>query len=600
MFPQTSIRTKVQQIRQYQADGDWTSAIQLLVEQLPVLCEHLPYTTLAALLAPLPSSFVESFSAAQLVAGIIQITIEDETSALFWLSRLDASNLSHPEQLAWVYLELARISYRHGVYLEMQTYLEQANTLFAQTSSSIPHLLPFSSYLCACLYANTGRITDGILLAKSAAIHFRALGFVRKEFSCWLLLSSLNRQIGNDQAVAESLQNVYRCFRNGILDPSAYESILNAEAQNAWYCGDLAIALEKAEIWVTFTQLNIYTRQRLHAHLVLGNLQRSCGDYVEAQRSYETARALSTQFQPQFIYWIDVNAAWLAILQNQLDTATTLLTRSLSTASPDQQMSFHVTLAVIQLLSGQHAAAQALLQAPLTFYQCAQNRTATCAIAFLLAWIHLQANPVTRIMPELLRSELIWLDSRDRAYFPHWWHPALISQVAIWLLKLKEYKTIGQRLFEEGFLGTVGINALQAASNHYLHQDEDTINLLVKLGALDSYLTKLFHNILVLRVVTDAIQNGQIIAAMALSLLNRLRTAHRHNRNNELAVAIFLLHLQQRSTQEIATFLGRSCSLVTHTLQGIYEHLDVTRTHNRRTDQLAKLYRSAREQNLVC
>lgn len=600
-LPPTFIYTHVQQVRQYQINGNWTAAVELVVDQLPILCEHLPYITLATLLAPLPTSFVDSSPAVWLATGIIQATIDNEPNALAWLSRLDVSTLPHAEQLAWAYLERTHISCRCGAYPDAQTYLEQADTLLAQTPSPIPHLLPFSSYLRACLYAHTGRITEGVPLVQSAAIRFRKLDFVRKEFNCWLLLSSLNRQLGNDQAAAESLHNARSCFHSGTLDPSAYESILNTETQHAWYCGDLAGALEKAKTWVTFTQSSIYTRQRMRAHLVLGNLQRACGDYTQAHQNYDRARTLSTQLYPQFTCWIDVNAAWLAILQGQLESATRLVTCSLPTTSPDQQMSVQVTLAVIQLLKGQHAAAEDLLRAALAFYQRSQDRTSTCAIAFLLAWIYLHTHPTSRTLSELLRSELAWLANRDRAYFPHWWHPTLISQVAVWLLGVNECKTIGQRLFLEGFLGADGIHTLEAAAaNIHLHHHREAVNLLVKLGAIDLYLTKLFHNTLARQVVTDAIQNGQLAAAMVPSLLSRLRTAHRHNRNNELAVAIFLLHLQKRSTHEIATLLERSPSSVTHTLQGIYEHMGKSRMHNRRATQLAEIYHAAKEQGLVC
>ena len=600
-LPPTSIQTYVQQARQYQTDGNWTAAVKLLVEQLPVLCEHLPYTTLATLLAPLPNSLLNSSPAVWLVTGIVQATLNDETSALAWLSRLDVSTLPHAEQLAWVYLERAHISYRHGASLDAQTYLEQADTLLAQISPRLPHLLPFSNYLHACLYTHTGHMADRVQQAKSAAACFHKLGFVRKEFNCWLLLSSLNRQLGNDRAVEESLHNAHSCFRTGTLDPSAYESILHAETQHAWYCGDLAGALEKAEIWVTLTQSSIYTRQRLHAYLALGNLQRAHGSYAQAHQSYDRARTLSTQLYPQLTPWVDINAAWLAILQGQLDTATEMITQSLSIASPDQQMSVQVTLAVVQLLKGQHNAAQELLRASLTFYQRLQDRTAICAIAFLQAWVHLHTHPTSRTPPELLRSELTWLANRNRAYFPHWWHPTLISQVAVWLLGVNECKTIGQRLFLEGFLGADGIHTLEAAAaNIHLHHHREAVNLLFKLGAIDSYLTKLFRNTLARQVVANAIQNGQITAAMVPSLLSRLRTAHHHNRNNELAVAIFLLHLQKHSTHEISTILVRSLSSVTHTLQGIYEHMGKPRMHNRRATQLAEIYHAAKEQGLVC
>ncbi|MFM7583300.1 MAG: hypothetical protein ACKO9F_11380, partial [Caldilinea sp.] len=76
-LPPTSLQTHVQQVRQYQNNGNWTAAVELLVEQLPILCEHLPYITLATLLAPLPTSFVDSSPAVWLATGIIHATIDD-------------------------------------------------------------------------------------------------------------------------------------------------------------------------------------------------------------------------------------------------------------------------------------------------------------------------------------------------------------------------------------------------------------------------------------------------------------------------------------------------------------------------------------------
>lgn len=601
--PLPSIQASIQQVGRYQDAGDWGAAVDLLAEQLPVLCESLPHSTLATLLAPFPSSFLESSPSAWLVAGIVQATIGDDASAVAWLLRIESSvpPLAHPEHAAWVWLELARISCRHTAYQDVQSYLSRADALLAQTTPRLFHLLPFASYLRACLYAGTGRVVEGIPLAQAAASRFRELGYVRREFDCWLALVSLTRQLGDELAVAESLNGVHSCFGSGVLGPSEYVSILNAETQCAWYGGDLAGALAKAQSWVTLTQSNDYLHQRVHAQLAMGNLQRARGDYAEAQQRYGVVRVLATQLQPKFIWEVDAHEAWLAVLQGRLDAAATRVACALSAATPEQPMYLQVTLAVIQLLEGQLAAAQDRLQASLAYYQRSQERTATCAIAFLLAWIHLQLNPSTRALPKELRSELDWLAGRPRAYFPHWWHPALISQVALWLLGRAEHRAIGQRLFREGFLGTEGVKALlAAAAKRDFRLRDEAVNLLAQLGAVDLHLAEIFRNDLARQVVAGAIQSGQVRAAMVPDLLFELRTAQSHNRNNEIAVAIFLLHLQKRPTHEIAALLDRSYSTVSHTLRGLYEHLGVSETGGRRPNRRDKLYQVAREKGLLC
>ena len=363
----------------------------------------------------------------------------------------------------------------------------------------------------------------------------------------------------------------------------------------------LDVAPERTQAAAESVLATLTAEQRLHFQFALGKACEDQGDYAEAQQRYGVVRVLATQLQPKFIWEVDAHEAWLAVLQGRLDAAATRVACALSAATPEQPMYLQVTLAVIQLLEGQLAAAQDRLQASLAYYQRSQERTATCAIAFLLAWIHLQLNPSTRALPKELRSELDWLAGRPRAYFPHWWHPALISQVALWLLRGAEHRAIGQRLFREGFLGTEGVKALlAAAAKRDFRLRDEAVNLLAQLGAVDLHLAEIFRNDLARQVVAGAIQSGQVRAAMVPDLLFELRTAQSHNRNNEIAVAIFLLHLQKRPTHEIAALLDRSYSTVSHTLRGLYEHLGVSETGGRRPNRRDKLYQVARETGLLC
>ena len=92
---------------------------------------------------------------------------------------------------------------------------------------------------------------------------------------------------------------------------------------------------------------------------------------------------------------------------------------------------------------------------------------------------------------------------------------------------------------------------------------------------------------------------GQIVASALPELFRQFRTAQERQRDNPTVVAIFLLHVQGVPSQEIGAALNCSRSTVSHSLQSIYEALDVDRTTGTRAEQRAALRRAAQARGLL-
>jgi DNA-binding NarL/FixJ family response regulator len=101
------------------------------------------------------------------------------------------------------------------------------------------------------------------------------------------------------------------------------------------------------------------------------------------------------------------------------------------------------------------------------------------------------------------------------------------------------------------------------------------------------------------RVIAAAIERGLIAPAMLPLLFQRLRGVRQRDHENPTLVAIFLLHIQGVSSGDIAQRLHRSRSLISHSLQAIYETLGVSRSQGTRIDQRTALMQAARAEGLL-
>jgi tetratricopeptide (TPR) repeat protein len=597
-----ALNSTISQIHQQQRAGEWELAANLLATHAVELLDRLSTAELAALFAPFPAPLVECLPDLWFAAGLVQARLHDDVAAAYTRLKQAAAYYTtqdmQPDRAAWIYLELARLEYARDEFAQVQQYIDRAAKLMQQNDAHAPANIAFLDYMIASLCGDTGRVAEGLTYAQRAAHRYHLQHNPAREFRALLVVCSFAQQLGRYPVALDALSRAHACYETGRLESASFEALLNAETHLAWYRGHLEEALTIAQTWVRFSQGGDFRRQRLYAHWMLGNILRALGRYPQALDFYEQARHMASDHTPNFVRWIDAQEAWLAVLQGDYAAAETLIHRALVSADEGQGMSFQVNLGVIELLTGRWESAERRLRASLAFYARSQDRQATCAITFHLAYLQIERGMRVTAIVKLLRPELKWLESGDNAFYPFWWHPTIVGRVAALLLGTPEFHAMGRRFFREGYLGAVGDEVLRQV---YLRvspaQRAEISELLTSHGVTAPIQpegrTEAEH------VIAAAIEQGQIELAHLSLLFQQLRTAQQRNRDNSTIVAVFLLHLQGAATADIALRLNVSRSAISHMLQIIYETFGVSREVGSRIEQRCALQQAVRAQKLM-
>lgn len=592
----------ITQIQQHQRAAAWELAADLMATHAIDLFDRLTTAELAALFAPFPAHLVAHLPDLWFVAGLVQARLQDNSAeADLWLRKAAAYYAAHSIRLdraAWAYLELARLDYARDEFAQVQQAIDQAKALMERSGAHAPAYTAFLNYMLASLCGDTGRVAEGLWHAQRAAHLYHLQHNPAREFRALLVICSFAQNLGRYAVALDALSQARTCYESHHLESTHFEALLNAETHLAWYRGQLAEALTLAQTWVRFSQGGGFRRQRLYAHWMMGNILRALERFALASDYYTQARQIASEYTPNFIRWIDAQESWLAVLQGDYPTAETLIQRALAVADEGQRMSFQVNLGVIELLTGRGEAAEPRLRESLAFYARSQDRQATCAITFHLAYLRIEQGARSATVVKLLRPELRWLESGDNAYFPFWWHPTIVGRVAVLLLNTPEFHPLGRRFFREGYLGAVGDELLRqvyrrapAALRAEIGELLTTRGVAVPTMAAGSPEAE--------QVITAAIEQGQVTAAHVALLLQQLRTAQQRQRDNAIIVAVCLLHLQGLATGDIALRLGISRSTTSHMLQIIYETFGVSRKMGNRLEQRTALQQAVRAQGLI-
>jgi tetratricopeptide (TPR) repeat protein len=593
----------ISRIYHRQGAGEWAHAAEMLATHAIELFDRLTAAELAALFAPFPASLVEQLPDLWFVAGLVHTRLHDDVATAYaWLQKAATHYATQDLQIdraAWAFLELARLDYARDEFARVQHFIDRAAALMKRDSAHAPAYTAFLDYMIASLCGDTGRVVEGFEYAQRAAHLYHLQHNPAREFRALLTVCSFAQQLGRYPAALDALSRAHLCYETGRLESASFEALLNAETHLAWYRGHLEAALAGAQTWVRFSQGGGFRRQRLYAHWIMGNILRALERYPQAQDYYAQARRIAAEHTSNFTRWIDAQESWLAVLQGDYTAAETLIHRALAVADEGQQMSFQVNLGVLELLTGRWEDAEPRLRASFAFYTRSQDRQATCALTFHLAYLQIERGTRTAAIVKLLRPELKWLESTDRAFFPLWWHPTIVGRVAALLLGTLEFHALGRRFFREGYLGAAGDEVLRQMYLHVpLVQRAEISELLAAHGIVAPTLADARAE--AEQVIAAAIEQEQIEPAQLTSLMARLRTAQQRQRNNTTIVAVFLLHLQGLGTADIALRLNVTRSAVSHTLQIIYEVFGVSREVGCRLEQRAALQQTAREQGVIC
>lgn len=591
----------IAQIQAQQAAGEWETAANLLADNAGNLLDRLTAAELAALFAPFPKALITQSPALWFVAGVIHARLHEVEAAFVWLAQAEAyftSQELRPDRAIWVHLELARLYYARDEFAHVQQHIDAAEALMRQHDALLPAHAAFLHYMIASLCGDTGRVAEGMSYAQRAAQQYHLQGNLARAFRAWLTVCSFGQQLGSYPLALDALIRARVCYETGRLESAAFEALLNAETHLAWYRGHLEEARSLAQTWVRFSQGSGFHRQRLYAHWMMGNILRALGDHEQAQHYYTLTRQIVAVHSPNFTRWIDAQESWLAVLAGDYPRAERLIRQALTDADPGQTMSFQVNLGVIELLTGRREAAEHHLRESLAFYERSQDRQATCAIAFHLAYLQSEQAARIAVILRTLRAALKWLEGEDNAYFPLWWHAPIVSRVAALLLGTTEFHALGRRFFRQPFLGEAGVQMLRQLYPHAKAvQRAELAEMLSVHSAAPPAASDLRAD--AGRVIADAVEGGRLEPVFLARLFQQLRTAQQRDRDNPTIVAIFLLHIQGVSTGDIAVRLEMSRSSVSHALQIIYESLGVPRDQGSRIEQRTLLRQAARDQGLI-
>ena len=419
------------------------------------------------------------------------------------------------------------------------------------------------------LCPDIGQLEKSSQYARDAFHIFSLAGDCEGQFKALYLLAIVNRQLGQYDEASSRLEMARQCQQAGELSASHHAQVLSAEAHLLWYQGRIREAISKAQIFRRIADSNNFHKQRVYAHILLGNLYRAWGQYEEAERWYSETEALISQVGlPLYAPWIEIQKGWLKVLTGELLQARRHIHLALQTDNKGLQMSFNVNLACLELLNGHYRSARNLLQSSQQFYAQSGDKLSYHVIGLYLAYIHYQQGQQAEAL-DYLQPALDWFTVHNILYFPNWWHPQIMAEVCVIALAEKICTPLVERIFLT-----------------HLHQYEILLKLnqhpdtAVRQRALNLQLSLTNHSIDILAEVTDStvktilqelLQNGPLRPDKFPQLQQKLATAKYRHKFNPTCVAVFGLYLKGSTRQQIAHKLNCSPATVRNYITIIYQ-----------------------------
>ena len=463
-------------------------------------------------------------------------------------------------------LELTTLYQQRGDFQTALYHIQEAEnistTIVDQTAKA--RLLLSLAELCP----DIGQLEQSIQYARDAYRIYSITSDYEGQFKALYLLAIVNRQLGNYSEAASRLEMARQCQLAAGLSTTYYARILSAEAHLFWYQGRLREAISKARIFNRIADINNLFKQRVYAHLLLGNLYRALGQYIEAGQWYTEAEMLTSYYDlPVYLHWVEIQKGWLKILTGDLPQARRHIHMALQTDNKGLRMSFNVNLACLELLEGHLQSAQKLFLSSRQYYARSGDLLSFHIIGLYLAYLHRQTEPSKAI--DYLQQALEWFTTQNILYFPIWWHPPMMAEICVFALAEKICTPLAERIFlthlqEYGHLLQLNqypdtavrqrvLNLQQSLTNHTTDILAEVTNPTVK-----SILQKL-------------LENGPLCPDKFYHLQKKLSTAKHRHKLNPTCIAVFGLYLEGFTRQQIAKKLDCSPATIRNYITIIYQ-----------------------------
>lgn len=500
----------------------------------------------------------------------------DSAAATFEAARLGWIALNQIHEALSAVLHLVRVHHLREDLGLARLYAQMAVELLQNATINDDRLEADVLLRIATLAPDIGMYTEGEEMAKRALRLYEQRDDAAGACDALLILFSFHNQTGRYQASGSYLQRARHVQEIAGLGAAYQVAILNKDAHWHWYQGNLSAGLERAQRAVELADRTDQRKQRVYNRLVTGNIMRAMGDYLAAQHWYNVTEQLANEISfTLFLCWIDVHRAWLAILQEQYSVARSLLQRALMTQDYGQAMSFNVFLAALYSLTGRTVEAMELLKRSLTFYEQSNDPLSVCTLQLHLAFNYLHvAKP--QDAATALDAAFAWMTERRIDYLPHWWHPTIMGTLCSHALAEGIHPCVAEMILVK-HLGSMGVAAIQPLLQHPdLVVRRRALDVLESLNADPLSILGPIPDDTVRKVLAQLIASNRLSVAGLPRLCQILTTAEKRNTPNPTLVAVFGLHVDGATREEIADWLGISGAAVRNYITLIYRIFNLT------------------------
>lgn len=470
-----------------------------------------------------------------------------------------------------ILLLLARIYQRQEDLATARLYTEEIAELLMRTLE-ISNDDRADAYLgLARLAPDIGQLATGLQYAQQALRLYQQSKSLRGQFDAHILCKLIRQQRGHHQAALAHLEAATQLAQILDLDQANQAILLNTRAHTYWYQGQLAPALSMAQEAVTLADIAGPLKFRVYNRLLCANIQRARQNFASAEAMYsEAARTVEVTGFSLFHIWIEANWSWLNLLQGQFEQARRRLYIALETADKGQAASFNVFLSAVYSLTGRYAEAEELLRNSLHFYLTSGDDLSVFALRIHLAYVYLKTNRVPT-GEEYLALALTWANEWNVDYFPHWWHPRIVTEVCVHALAGEIHPAYAERILVKR-VGKESVPLLRqllySASAESRRRAADALSLLGNMPLAEVTET---HDEQVQNVLMQLLAKGVLQEAHLGNLAQRLQANREAGKTNAVLLATFGLYMQGISRKEIARRLDRSDKTIRNYITLIYE-----------------------------
>ncbi|MBX3014043.1 MAG: hypothetical protein KF832_21160 [Caldilineaceae bacterium] len=529
------------------------------------------------LLDQFPAEYFEINPDLTLVRALHALAMEQLEQATALLQRAIHFYLQQKafDKIFECYNRLIHIYQARESFHTARIYLQEATALLDHVTTEGAQAKLALQLAELCL--NINRLGEGLLYAQQALNYFRHSKHVDEYAQTLLLLTQIERQLGNYEhsetylAMARHLPAITgqgQRIRHQL-------SLLNAEAHLLWYRSQFTDAISIVTRYLQLAQRYQLGKQQIYASTLLGDLYRATDQYEQSLESYNQARQLIQRYKVErYLPWLDIRESWCYLLRGDYSLARRQLQQALDLASQGQMMSFNVNLAIFYLLTDRLYIAEDLLTVSLEFYSKSGDELVIKILQWYLALIAIKRNQ-TVLATTLLSPIFQWMLEQNVTYFPHWWHPPLVAEICIWALETGTNPVLAERILVQqlGGKATDKLKKLEQSNNVVIQERASNILAIIQgdlHGERDIDLSYI-SDWRVRDTIAALLQNGQLQQQRFHELQMKLTTSTLQRRPNPVLVAIFGLYINDYPQPIIASKLGRAQTSIRNYITTIYQ-----------------------------